>query len=75
MIRLGRVPFMDATGINTLAEIVQRFQRHRVRVILCGIHGELRGALEAAGILRLVGEANICATMKMVAERVGGPAL
>ncbi|HEU5135694.1 MAG TPA: SulP family inorganic anion transporter [Steroidobacteraceae bacterium] len=70
VIRLGRVPFMDATGIHTLAEIVQRFQRHRVRVILCGIHQELRGALDAAGILALVGEANICPNMQAVAERV-----
>jgi len=46
VIRLGRVPFMDATGIHTLTEIIQRFQRRRVRVILCGIHDELRGALE-----------------------------
>jgi SulP family sulfate permease len=70
VIRLGRVPFMDATGIHTLAEIVQRFQRHGVRVILCGIHEELRGALDAAGIPGLVGEANICANMQAVADRV-----
>jgi SulP family sulfate permease len=70
VIRLGRVPFMDATGINTLTEIIQRFQRHRVRVLLCGIHDELRGALDAAGIPALVGESNICATMQIVAERV-----
>ncbi len=75
VIRLGRVPFMDATGINTLTEIVQRFQRHRVRVILCGIHDELRGTLDAAGIPALVGEANICANMQMVAERVTNPAM
>ncbi len=73
VIRLGRVPFMDATGIHTLAEIVQRFQRRRVRVILCGIHEELRGTLDAAGIPALVGEANICANMQMVAERVASP--
>ena len=70
VIRLGRVPFMDATGIHTLTEIIQRYQRHRVRVILCGIHDELRGVLDAAGIPALVGEANICANMRMVAERV-----
>ena len=64
VIRLGRVPFMDATGINTLTEIIQRFQRRRVRVILCGIHDELRGTLDAAGIPALVGEANICANMQ-----------
>jgi len=75
VIRLGRVPFMDATGINTLAEIVQRFQRRRVRVILCGIHEELRGTLDAAGIPALVGNDNICTNMQMVAERVATPQL
>ena len=73
VIRLGRVPFMDATGINTLVEIVQRYQHRRVRVILCGIHEELRGTLDAAGIPALVGEANICANMQSVAERVASP--
>jgi SulP family sulfate permease len=70
VIRLGRVPFMDATGINTLTEIIQRYRHRRVRVILCGIHDELRGTLDAAGIPALVGEANICTNMRMVAERV-----
>jgi SulP family sulfate permease len=73
VIRLGRVPFMDATGIHTLTEIIQRYQRHRVRVMLCGIHDELRGTLDAAGIPQLVGGENICASMQMVAERIGSP--
>ena len=73
VIRLGRVPFMDATGIHTLAEIIQRYQRRRVRVLLCGIHEELRGALTAAGILALVGEENVCVNMQMVAARVATP--
>jgi SulP family sulfate permease len=75
VIRLGRVPFMDATGVNALAEIVQRFQRRRVRVLLCGIHDELRETLEAAGVTTLVADANICASMKEVAEKVGKPAV
>jgi sulfate permease, SulP family len=70
VIRLGRVPFMDATGIHTLTEIVQRFQRRRVRVMLCGIHDDLRHTLSAAGIPQLVGESNLCTNMQMVAERV-----
>ena len=70
VIRLGRVPFMDATGINTLTEIIQRFQRHHVRVMLCGIHGDLRQSLDLAGIPALVGESNICTSMQVVAERV-----
>jgi hypothetical protein len=46
-----------------------------VRVLLCGIHDELRGALTAAGILALVGEENVCVNMQMVAERVASPAV
>jgi SulP family sulfate permease len=73
VIRLGRVPFMDGTGVSALAEIVQRFQRRRIRVLLCGIHEELRQTLDAGGVTALVGDANICASMKMVAERVAAP--
>jgi len=75
VIRLGRVPFMDATGVSALAEIVQRFQRRRVRVLLCGMHEELRGPLDAAGVIALVGAPNICASMKDVAQRIAGPIL
>jgi SulP family sulfate permease len=73
VIRLGRVPFMDATGVNALVEIIQRFQHRRVRVLLCGIHDELRVTLVAAGVFRLVGEENVCDNMTRVAERVTGP--
>lgn len=71
VIRLGRVPFVDATGLVTLAEIVQRFQRRKVRVLLCGIHAELREPLEAAGVTALVGAQNVCRNMDEVAQRVG----
>ncbi len=34
IIRLGRVPFMDATGLQTLEEVVTKLERRGVRVIL-----------------------------------------
>jgi SulP family sulfate permease len=70
VIRLGRVPFMDATGTHTLSEIIERFQRRGIRVLLCGIHPRLLKALERAEILALVGPENICADMAEVARRV-----
>ncbi len=68
--RLGQVPFMDATGMQTFHEIIQRFRKHDVRVMLCGIHSDLRESLLLGGILALVGEGNICARMGEVAERL-----
>jgi len=73
VIRLGRVPFMDATGTHTLSEIIERFQRRGIRVLLCGIHPRLHNALERAEILALVGHDNICANMTEVARRIAGP--
>ncbi len=70
VIRLGRVPFMDATGMHTLSEIIERFKRRGIRVILCGIQDRLWRALERAEILALVGADNICADMTEVARRV-----
>jgi len=70
VIRLGLVPFMDATGMYTLAEIVQRLQKHRVRVMLCGVHDSLREPLDSAGITQLVGTDNVCASMAEVARKV-----
>jgi sulfate permease, SulP family len=73
VLRLGRVPFMDATGLHTLSEIVGRLQKRHVRVLLCGIHPTLRQSLDAAGITAQVGPQNLCNNMREVAERVGGP--
>jgi len=73
VLRLGRVPFMDATGLNALSEIVGRLQKRRVRVLLCGIHPTLRQSLDTAGITAQVGEKQLCANMREVAKMGSDP--
>jgi SulP family sulfate permease len=73
VIRLGQVPFVDATGLDTLAEIVRRFQKGRIRVLLCGLHNAIEPSIESAGIRALVGPDNICRNMEEVAKRVAQP--
>jgi SulP family sulfate permease len=70
VLRLGLVPFMDATGLNTLGEIIGRLQKRHVRVLLCGIHPTLRQSLDAAGITAQVGETNICSSMRDVQKKM-----
>jgi len=70
VLRLGRVPFMDATGLHTLAEIVGRLKRRNVRVLLCGIHPALRESLDGSGITAQVGEANLCNNMREIAANI-----
>ena len=73
VLRLGRVPFMDATGQQTLGEIVGRLQRRGVRVLLCGIHPGLRESLDVTGITAQVGISNLFNDMRAVAARVNAP--
>ena len=59
VIRLGRVPFMDATGTHTLTEIIERFHRRGIRVLLVEIQEQLERALERAGVIALAGRDNV----------------
>ncbi len=70
VIRLGRVPFMDATGMHTLSEIIERFQRRGIRVVLCEIQERVARSLARAEILALVGPENVCAGMSEVARLI-----
>ena len=70
VLRLELVPFMDATGMQTLAEIVERFQRRHVRVMLCGMRLNLFETLRSVGTIDLVGQANVCRDMTEVAQRI-----
>ncbi|HTP38953.1 MAG TPA: SulP family inorganic anion transporter [Steroidobacteraceae bacterium] len=70
VLRFGRVPFMDITGMQTLAELIRRFRKHGMRVVFCGVHDSLRESLQAAEVLGLLGEENLCANMGEVAARL-----
>jgi SulP family sulfate permease len=58
VLRLGRVPFIDITGIQTLEEVIGKWQRRGVRVMLCEANPRVRGKLAKAGLLQMLGEEN-----------------
>ena len=66
VLRFGRVPFIDATGLTTLTEIVRRFHKRKVRVILCGLHGEVAEAIDKEGLVARVGSRNVCRSLSEV---------
>ena len=51
VIRLGRVPFMDITGMQTLEEAMQDLERRKVRVMLCEANPRVLRKLVRAGIV------------------------
>jgi SulP family sulfate permease len=72
VIRLGRVPFMDATGMYTLTEIIERFQRRGIRVLLVEIQPRLARMLERADVISLAGLGNVFADLSSALKAVAG---
>jgi SulP family sulfate permease len=59
VLALRRVPFMDITALHTLEEVVQHLHRRGVKVLLAGANERVAGKLERAGIVDLVGRAQL----------------
>lgn len=55
VIRLNRVPFMDATALITLEEVVRDLAKRKVRVLLCEARSNVLAKLTKAGIIEAVG--------------------
>jgi len=51
IIRLNRVPFMDATGLQTLEEVVRKLHRRGVRVLLAEANERVHAKLARMGIV------------------------
>jgi SulP family sulfate permease len=60
---MGRVPFMDTTGLSALDEIVADFQRVNTRVVLCEVRPNVLEKLERARILARIGAGGVFATL------------
>ncbi len=55
VIYLRWVPFMDITGLLTLADVIEGFRKRGVTVLVAGANARVAGKLERAGIVDLVG--------------------
>jgi sulfate permease, SulP family len=71
VIRMGRVPFMDTTGLSAMDEIVADFQRAGTRVVLCEVRVNVREKLERAGLLARLGAGGLWDTLAQFASMAG----
>jgi SulP family sulfate permease len=61
ILRLHLVTAMDATALNALESIIERFQHHGSTVILSGLHRQPLEMLRKAGFIDVIGRENLCA--------------
>jgi SulP family sulfate permease len=64
ILRMGHVPFMDATGILAIEEIISDFRRHGAAVLLAELRPNVRYKLERAGILAQLGAENLADSLE-----------
>ncbi len=69
ILRLGSVPFMDATGIFALEEIVKDFKRHGATVLLVEVRPNVRYKLERGGLIEHLGPENVIDTLEQALLR------
>jgi len=70
VLRLHLVTAMDATALNALQSVVERFQNHGGSVILSGLHHQPLAVLRKAGFIEIIGRENLVATFDDALTRV-----
>ena len=56
ILRMRHVPFVDATGIQALSEIIDDCRRFKTRLIICGMRENVRRKLARAKVLDKLGK-------------------
>lgn len=69
IIRLFRVPFIDATGLSNLKSFIRKSQANGIIVILSGPVKSVYDALEKNGFFELIGPNNVCADINLAITR------
>ena len=69
ILRMRNVPFIDATGVNSLKQIIRDFTTKKTKVILSGVQSSLYDDLEKFRIIFMVGKKNICPDIKAALSR------
>jgi SulP family sulfate permease len=69
ILRMRRVPAVDATGLNALDSFRRHCVRHGTTLILSGVREQPSKALESIGLYALIGPENICSNIDRAMDR------
>jgi SulP family sulfate permease len=69
ILRMGNVPFVDATGIFALEEIITDFQKHGASVVLAEVRPNVRKKLVRSGMVEQVGLSNVVDSLEHALRR------
>jgi SulP family sulfate permease len=59
VMRLGRVPFIDATGLQSLQDLLETCKRYKTRLVLCEARPNVIEKLKRSGVVDQIGTWNL----------------
>ncbi len=59
-IRMRDVPAIDASGVDTLLDIVKRCRKNKIQIVFSHVNEQPMNVMKKAGFIELVGEDNFC---------------
>ena len=59
VLRLAKVPFIDATGIRALTDLLETCNRNKTRLVICAVPTNVLHKLKIAGLLKQLGAENV----------------
>lgn len=68
IIRMRRVPFIDATGLHNLEILIKSSQSLGIHIVLSGVNDTVSATLRKAGIDTLIGSDHICPHITIAVE-------
>lgn len=66
VLRLGKVPFIDATGMQSLWDLLDTCKRHKTRLVLCEARPNVLNKLKLAGLTGQLGQENVVGNIQQV---------
>jgi SulP family sulfate permease len=67
VLRLGQVPFIDATGLQTLWDLLDACKRSKTRLVLCEARPNVLEKLKRSGLKGQIGKGNVIAHIQQLA--------
>ncbi len=72
VLRLDRVPFIDATGMQSLWDLLDMCKRHKTRLILCEARPNVLKKLKLSGLLERLDKPNVINHIQQLDTRLAG---
>src|SRR5689334_18422603 len=69
ILRMRRVPAIDATGLHALTDVVQRSRRDGTMVLICEVQPQPLQALRRSVLIDVIGEEHLLPTLDAAIER------